>query len=267
FYQNASIKDNMLQPKIIQERKLYKPEDKKIHRGNLVTESSPALLNDHIYISSGSGHIWGYSLKEKEIVWDFFTGSDMDGSPVVTHDSCLIVTVERQYIPGKGGAFKLDPSKSPEESVVWFLPVENREHAGWEGGIIGSAGINDSYHTGELPYLAAVNAIDGNMYVVEHTKIDSSRKVLGPNLKHKYYAPKLVYKKLLGASISTPIFDNETIISAGYGGLYLFKYNAKGEIKLKDKFQGYFEATPSFYDNMMFIASRNGYLYCLGNGK
>lgn len=263
-YRAARIKNGMLQPEIFQQTILYNSDDVASHKGNVVTESSPCLLNGVIYIASGAGHIWGYSLKEKKLVWDFFTGTDIDGSPVVTDDSCIIVTIERQYIEGKGGVFKLNPAKKPEESVIWYLPVENKEFNTWEGGIIGSAGINDAYHNGELPYLAAVNAIDGNMYVLEHTVIDTSVTVDGPNLKHKYHPPKLISKRKIGASISTPIFDGEKLITAGYGGLYMYKYSDKGLIRVA-KFNGYFESTPVFYNKRLYIPSRNGYLYCLGN--
>jgi outer membrane protein assembly factor BamB len=97
--QAAAMKDNMLQPGIYQELKLFNNNDV-IKRGgkentfvNLVVESSPCLLNDHIYITTGSGHVFGYNIKSKQIDWDFYIGSDMDGSPIVTSDSCILVTV------------------------------------------------------------------------------------------------------------------------------------------------------------------------------
>jgi len=68
---SAVMKDNMLQPYIIQERLLYRKEDVLDHKNNIVTESSPCRLGNHIYISSGSGHVWGYNLKSRELDWDF----------------------------------------------------------------------------------------------------------------------------------------------------------------------------------------------------
>lgn len=262
---NAEIRDGMLQPRICQETKLYTLEDVKNHSNNVVTESSPSLLNNIVYIASGSGHVFGYSLSKKELVWDFYIGSDIDGSAIVTHDSCLIVTIEKQYISGRGGAFKLDPSKKPTDAVVWFFPTEDHEFAGWEGGIIGSAGINDFYNDSTIPYLAAFSSIDQYLYVVEHTAIDSSKKVYGPRLEHKYYQPRLVYKKKIGSSISTPIIVKNKIIAAGYGGLYLFEYDKELSFQLKSKFPGTFESTPIVHNRKVFIASRNGYFYCLGD--
>lgn len=263
-YKHASLIDGMLQPKIYQERKLYNPEDAKLHKNNVVTESSPALLNNHIYVASGSGHIWGYSLETKELVWDFYTGSDMDGSVIVTHDSCLIVTIEKQYIEGSGGMMKLDPSKDPEDAVIWFLPTGDRDFNGWEGGVIGSAGVNDSYAKAAGPFLAACMAIDGYLYIVEHNKLDLSSWVDGPLKKKKYRKPMMAYKTQIGASISTPIIVHDKIIAAGYGGLYLFEFNKNLEFRKIARFEGSYESTPIVHDEKIYAPSRNGYFYCLG---
>lgn len=263
----AKIKDGMLQPEIIQELPLYQKSDAIAHKGNIVTESSPCLLDSIIYIASGSGYVFGYSLTEKKLVWKFYIGSDIDGSAIVTHDSCLIVSVEKQYIEGKGGIFKLDPSRPADSAVVWYFPVENRKHASWEGGVIGSAAVNDYYHTGDIPYLAAFMAIDGYLYVVDHTQIDTTRMVPGPGLKKKYPSPKLVYKYKTGASISTPLFVDNNLIAAGYGGLYLFGFNDQLQFKKLARFVKIFESTPVVYDGKIYIASRDGYFYCLGRKR
>ncbi|MEM9023324.1 MAG: PQQ-binding-like beta-propeller repeat protein, partial [Bacteroidota bacterium] len=106
--------EGLLQPHVHQQLPLYDEQDIRHHRGNLVVEASPCLLRDHIYVSAGSGHVYGYNLKTRELDWDFYVGSDLDGTPVVTADSCLLITVEQQYIPGKGGVLKLNPQRPPE---------------------------------------------------------------------------------------------------------------------------------------------------------
>ncbi len=264
-YTKAIITDSMLQPQIYQETSLYEKQDVIAHKSNVVTESSPSLLNGVIYVASGSGHVYGYDLYKKQLVWDFYIGSDMDGSAIVTHDNCLLVSVEKQYIAGNGGIFKLDPSKPPKDAVVWYFPVNDKEFAGWEGGVIGSVGINDSYNDGNSPYLAAFMAIDGYLYVVDHTKIDASKKVAGPNNKHVYATPKLVFKKHTGPSISTPIIVNNKLIAASYNGIYLFNFDTNLNFTLLDMKPGPFESTPIVNDGKIYVASRDGYFYCLGN--
>ncbi|GAB5418504.1 MAG: hypothetical protein Crog4KO_02610 [Crocinitomicaceae bacterium] len=256
---------NYFEPSIFQELPLYSSDDAVKHGGNLVTEASPARIDDHIYIASGSGHVYGYSLKTKSMDWVFDIGADLDGSPVVTSDGCLLVTVEKQYVKGRGGVFKLDPRKSPDDCVVWFFPTGDREFADWHGGVIGSVSVNDSYNEfGQFPYLAAFTGIDGWFYLVNHAEIDPEKTSLGPDAETIYPMPILMEKRNIGPSISTPIFVQNKIVAAGYHGINLFNVDANGKITSTVKKQGVFEASPVADQGKIYIASRNGYLYCLG---
>lgn len=261
-YKEAVLRDSMLQPEIIQQLRLYEDKDVKAHKYNVVTEASPCKLGDHIYVASGSGHVYGYNLKTRQLDWDFYVGSDMDGSPVVTSDRCIIVSVEKQFIKGNGGALKLDPSKKPENAVVWFYPVENNDFASWEGGIIGSVAVNDRYIDGE-ENLCAFTGIDGYLYVVNHKKLTPD-SVLGPDSTTMYPLPELVFRYKAVPSISTPLILKNKLIAAGYGQLYLFDYDEELNFTLLDKVAGQFEATPVVHNNRIYLACRDGYLYCFG---
>lgn len=258
------LKDDMQQPSIHSNKDtLYTTQDKKLHKGNLVTEASPVLLDNHIYIASGSGHIWGYNLDTKIIDWDFFTGSDIDGTPTVTTDNCLLVTIEKQYIKGKGGLLKLDPRKEGQAAVEWFFPTGNHDFQGWEGGIIGSASTNVNYPIENVPNLAAVVGIDGFLYVIDTDYIaDTTTLFDGKTIVPK---PKTVFKYKTGPSISTPLIVQNKIIVTTYKGTYLFEYNAMLHFKLLDKIKIRSESTPFVDDERIYLPSRNGYLYCLGN--
>jgi len=259
----ASIKDSMLQPEIYERHLLYNEQDVKSHGGNLVTESSPALLGNRIYVASGTGHVYGYDLRKREIDWDFYIGSDMDGSVVVTSDSCILVTVEKQYIEGHGGCFKLDPSLNPSASVLWYCPVEDSLYAGWEGGIIGTAGVNDLY-VDSLPRLAVFTAINGYTYLVRHDSIDLKKYVLGPEKKKKYHPPIIIKKIRTGASISSPIITGNRIITCGYDGIHLFRYDKSLNVN-KIGFRPFvIEASPIIAEKRLFVPTRGGYLWCLG---
>ncbi len=260
----ASEKEGIIQPQIYDIDTLFYSSDVKTHGGNLVTEASPSYLNGRVYVSSGSGHLFGYNLKKKKIDWVFDVGADMDGSPVVTDDSCLLITIEKQYIPGEGGVMKLDPSLPPEKSVVWYFPVKNIFYVLWYGGVIGSVGVSDYYN--DTTNLCVFTAIDGNMYVVNHEKIDFSRTTYGPNNQNQYPVPELVFKYKTGPSISTPIIVENKIVAATYNGVYLFSYNENMNFKLLDHQNlGSFEATPFVWNRKIYVASRNGLLYCFGD--
>ena len=263
---SAIRKSGMLQPRIYQQVKLYEQKDRIRHGGNLVVESSPALLNNKIYITAGSGHVYGYDLNENKLVWDFYIGSDIDGSPVVTEDECLLVTVEKQYIAGRGGVLKLDPSKPPEKSVVWYYPVEDDSVESWLGGVIGSASLNDATRRSGDPNLCAFIGIDGFLYVVNHMEIDTAAGVVtGPNNKNKYRLPRLVFKKQIGPSISTPIMVGNKVIATAYKGIYLFEFDKNLNFKLLDTSgRSSVESTAIVHNRRLYVGARDGYLYCLG---
>lgn len=280
----ASVRYGVKQPEILSEVQLYEAADIRRHAGNLVAEASPSRLGDTIFIAAGAGHIYGISLKSRQIIWDFFTGSDMDGTIAISKDEKLFCTIEKQYIPGNGGVIKLNPSHKEEDSVEWFLPTGNRKFASWEGGIIGSAALNDEYRLTE-PALFATNSIDGNLYIGSQSKT-TGQKVTGHLGKRKYDTPLILFKKRIGASISTPIFtDGNKLIAAGYDGVYMFDLNFEptnaddpqgvmndwGEFyRLKVEQSGRFlpgisfEATPVVWEGKVYICARDGWMYALG---
>lgn len=261
---SAILINGMMQPKLIQQLKLYSTQDAIDHRNNIVTEASPAKLGSRVYVASGAGYIWGYNLKTRRLDWKFSTGSDMDGSTIVTYDSCIISTIEKQYIRGKGGAIKLDPSKNPDSAVIWYFPVDDKRFASWQGGIIGSASVNDMYAGDSLPYLSAFCAMDGHLYVVKHNSVSDSL-VKGFDGLSYYPSPEQVFKYKIGSSIASPVMVGNKIIATTYSGIYLFEYDNNMEFKLLDKYHTTFEATPVVWDRKIYVASRDGYLYCFGD--
>ena len=274
-------------PKIIASRLLLGTStDQSAHAGNLVLEASPCLLDNVVYVASGAGHVYGMRRSDLKVVWDYRTGSDMDGTAVPTAAGKLLVAVEKQYISGHGGILMLDPSKDPADSVVWFFPTGDRKLADWEGGVIGSTAVNDAYDPwGRHPRLAAFSAIDGNLYVVSQTKTSGSAP--GPNGDGPYPTPRVVAKFYLGGSISTPIMVDDTLVAAGYDNrihLYQIKYKpskkgAAGALKSpsgdwftvsvteRESFAagGAFESTPVMWKGRIFIGCRDGSLYCVGD--
>ena len=222
------------------------------------------MLNNKIYITAGSGHVYGYSLNKHRLDWDFYIGADIDGSPAITQDQRLIASFEKQYIPGKGGVMKLNPGRYGKHAVEWFFPVQDADFAEWKGGIVGSVAINDTYRKNKnVPPLAAFMAIDGHLYVVNHQKI-TRKKVSSPDTLHKYPTPKLVFKQKIGASISTPIIVGNKLVAANYDGIYLFEFDKQLRFKLIAQREGKFESTPIVDNGRIFIAARDGYFYCFG---
>lgn len=264
----AIQKDSFKIPQVYKDSDtLFLKSDIAGHGGNLVTESSPCRIGNHVYIASGSGHIWGYNTQTQKIDWSFFIGSDIDGSPIVTADSCLLISVEKQHIKGPGGVLKLNPRKQGKAAIVWYFPTPNWRFVTWKGGLIGSVSTNDAYPNDSLPSIAAFTAIDGSFYVINPMQLDTTgAEALLFDGVSKVPKPQLLFQYSTGPSISTPIIIKNRILAATYWGTYLFKFDAKGCFDVQaraENIRG--ESTPFVDQGRIFVASRDGNLYCLGD--
>lgn len=252
-------------PFVFQELWLYEHADTLIHGAYVESESSPCVLGNRIYITAGSGRVYGYNRTTRCFDWVFEIGSDLNGSPVVTSDSCLLIPVEKEFITGRGGVFKINPALPPEQCVVWFMPVADYRWFHWQGGIVGSVAINDSYVPDTVPHLAAFVATDGYLYVVDHRTTEPGNLALGPDSATWYPSPRTVYKEWIGPTISTPIFTSDKLIAALDNGLFLYAYDACNHFSLLDHLPGIqADATPTVWDGKLYLATFQGYMLCLG---
>jgi len=258
------------------------------HEGNLVLESSASVLGSRIYVASGAGHVYGMRRGDLAVQWDYFIGSDLDGTVVPTRRSKLLVPVEKQYIKGHGGVLCLDPGKPPEQATEWFFPTGERQVGEWRGGVIGSCAVNDEYNRdGKLPALIAFNAIDGYTHVISQDLM-STQTVKGPNLEPGLQSPVEVAKLWNTGAVSTPLLLDDTMITAGYDQrVHLFKLtfspseqglegavpSANGDgtwwrvsVTETDQFftDAGFESTPTLWDGRVYVGCRDGWFYCLG---
>ena len=99
--------------------------------------------------------------------------------------------------------------------------------------------------------------------MVEHDQL-SGQKSLGPDSIQIYPVPTEVFSYQMGPSIATPIFSKDKLVVCGYSGILLFEYDDNLNFKLIDRFNITIESTPVINNGKIFIASKNGYLYCLG---
>jgi outer membrane protein assembly factor BamB len=270
-------------PKVLASTILYEPGDASAHGGNVVFEASPAAIGDTIYAAAGSGRIYGLRTSDLKEVWQYRTGSDLDGSVCTTKDGYLLIALDREFIKGRGGVIKLDPRKTGKAAAVWYLPTENRTFVTWQGGIIGSVSVNDNYDPdNSRPALAAATAIDGNLYVFSQDQTKGTALIY--DNKTRLPTPIIVAKKYIGGAISTPIIVDDHVIACGYDAkvhVYRIVYDSpdgKGvELKARDGHMvrvslketdtfsaGSFESTPVVWNGRIYIGSRDGYLYCLG---
>ncbi len=260
--------DNFITPHIYKQLQYYTAADTLAHGNDLVAEASPTLLNGRIFTPSGTGWVYGYNIKKATDDWDFYLGSDLNGSMPVTSDNCLLVSIEKQYIVGKGGVMKINPDKKPENSVEWFMPTDTITWIHWQGGIIGSTTINDKTRKNNEPHIAVFIDCAGYLYFVDYNHINKDSLVWGPNKKHKYHPPVLLAKIKAHATISTPIIVQNRVLAATDKGVFLYEFGfnkGKFKVKLLDKIPKMScDATPFTWKGKIYLASLDGYLYCLG---
>jgi outer membrane protein assembly factor BamB len=111
--------------------------------------------------------------------------------------------------------------------------------------------------------------------------------VRGPNRERGLRTPVMVWKTWVNSSISTPIIVDDTIVDAAYDDvvhMYHIDYvpasaGAAGALRSRDghwwtvtvrrtaTFTGgsSFESTPVLWDGRVYIGSRDGWFYCLGD--
>lgn len=269
-YKFSEKLDGLIQPKIYKQIKYYNQTDIDAHGDDLVSESSPTFVGDRIYTASGTGWIHGYNIKKGFNDWALYIGSDLNGSMPATDDNCFIVPVEKQYIKGLGGAMKIDPSKNPDDAVVWFLPTDSLKWVHWEGGIIGSISVNDKYIQENELHIGVFIDVAGYLYLFDHTSVNDNDSVLSPDETKYYHTPKLLLKQKVEPTISTPIIVGDKIVAATDKGLFLYKIivseNKNVTLELLDKNSDLqIDATPIVWNGSIYIADFNGYFYCLGN--
>ena len=278
------------QPRVDAKRLLLGDKRAASHHSNVCLEASPTALGDRIYITSGAGHVYGMRRSDLKIVWDYFIGSDIDGSAVPTRHGSLLVPIEKQYIKGKGGVLCVDPSQPPSKATKWYFPTGDRHLGEWLGGLIGSVAINDDYDPGgKLPALAAFNAIDGYLHVISQD-VMSGHTVRGPNLEPGLQTPVEVGRFWNGGGISTPLLVGDTIIAGSYDQRVTEYHLAFAPAQKGDAgalpsadgdgkywtvtitqtvqspfFGGGIESTPTLWDGRVYIGCRDGWFYCLGD--
>lgn len=278
-------------PVIEAQQLLLGDERAKSHGRNLVLESSASALGKNLYIASGAGHVYGLRRSDLGVVWDYYIGSDLDGTPVPTRKGLLLQAVEKQYIKGKGGMLALDPSKPAAQAAAWYFPTGNRKVGEWKGGIVGSAAVNDEYNDGgKYPAICAFSAIDGYLYVISQDTM-RDQTVAGPNREKGLKTPVQVAKVWNGGAISTPIIVGDALVAASYDQrvhLFHIEYapaekdddgalpSASGDgtywtvtLEERDQFyaEGAFESTPTMWNGRIYIGCRDGWFYCLGDSS
>jgi outer membrane protein assembly factor BamB len=217
---------------------------------NVSIESSVAVLDQRAYFTNSGGRVVGLDVSRVReglapIVFDYYTGGDIDATPVLDADGNLYVSVEhepsqmsaqeRDHNRAIGQLIKLDPSASGDPRV-WGLDLTSGAD---DSGLWATPALHDGHlyvntHGGEL---IAVDTADGAVVWREQVGW------------HSWSSPVVVDDTLLAAtclgdlraySLADPARPAHRW-SLGLGGACL-------------------EATPVVWEGTVYIGSRDGFI-------
>lgn len=258
----ATAMDGALSPKIFKQLRLYEESDLPLYQTELSCESSPTLFAGKAYIAAGCGRIYAIAANWPWTSWTLNSGGDLNGSMPLTNDRCLLLGIEKQFIPGQGGLMKIKPGGG----IQWFLPTADANFYEWRGGLVGSPAVNHRTSRSVSPDLACFAGVDGKLTLINHRKTQPGVTVPGPKLDISYPSPLVLDQvQLPSGSISTPLFIDDKILIGHDRGMELFQVTPGLKLHQLASLPGpMFDSTPVVWDGRVYAASKNGFLYCLG---
>lgn len=254
-------------PRVSRLHRLYQNEDLKTFGSELSNEGSPTLFRGKAYLAAGCGRVYSCSTGLGGLGWNLHVGGDLNSSMPLTSDGRLLLGIEHQFLPGHGGVMKLRPGKSGRAAIEWFHPLPDVRFYEWAGGLVGSPAVNDRYRSDVPSHYACFIGVEGILTVVDHQRTAAGRTVKDPLQRFEVDTPVVLDQiKLAAGSISTPLFLGNRIVVPHDKGLELFQVSPAGKLTRLAALRGrMFDATPTCWDRRIYAASRDGYLYCLGD--
>lgn len=216
----------------------------KVKDNNVSIENSVAIHKDIAYFGNSGGRILGVKIKENpgEIVFDYWTGDDVDASIVIDDEGNLYVGVEEERLNERskevGQFLKLNPSK--ENPLEWSIAIKS-DKENIKGGVWATPAIHEDY--------IYVPTNPGDLLVIDKNSGE---------VKNKYYIGVHAW--------SSPIISNEKLLLATCEGKILVFDIKDGQNILKiNEFAvpggSCIESTPALLDGEIFVGSRDGFFY------
>jgi outer membrane protein assembly factor BamB len=219
-------------------------------------ESSVAFADGVAYFANSGGLVQGWDISKilanegtrATRVFRFWTGDDTDASVVIDEHGYLYVGSELQRFNARsaqvGQLMKLDPRR-PKDPIVWALPITERGGDGL-GGVWATPALY-----GDMLYIATNH---GDLLGVDRTSGEVAWRL-----------------HLEGPTWSSPVPVDGVLLQGDCGGtLHAFDIsgdpsrapNQLWELKL----DGCIESTPSVWRGTIYVGTRGGGFYAIGEG-
>ncbi|MFQ5948325.1 MAG: PQQ-binding-like beta-propeller repeat protein [Acidimicrobiia bacterium] len=216
-------------------------------------ESSTALYEGRAYFANSGGRVVGLYIENVEsgqapVVLDFWVGDDVDATIVIDEEGMLYVAAEyERFLPRArelGQLIKLNPYR-PNDPFVWGVPARGGE--GEVGGIWATPALGDGviYAATQPGNLIAVDTETGEEFLVDR---------IG---RHAWSSPVVVDDTLIAASCTEEP-----------GQIHAYSLEDPRAPRPLWTFQpseSCIEATPAVWHGVIYVGSRDGYLYAVGD--
>lgn len=219
-------------------------------------ENSAAIFEGRVYFANSGGRVIGLDITDIEnidnddppIVFDYWVGDDVDASIVVDEEGMLYVSVEYERYLARaqelGQLIKLNPYQ-PDDPYVW-----------------GMYSLIQDTSTGAKGGMWATPALGQELIYTVTNKGD----IIG--VDRETGKEEWIYSLAPGSWSSPAIVDGSLIVASNDGLLRSFFIGTDERAPiLQWTFEvgdGNIEATPAVWDNMIYVGSRDGFMYAIG---
>ena len=218
--------------------------------GNVSIESSVAISGNVVYFANSGGLIQGWDITdlanggEPTQVFRYWAGDDIDATLVIDDEGMIYAGVEYERGNARsrevGQIIKLDPTKDPEEALLWG--VEQRPRL--DSGIWATPGLHDD--------LLIVPTDSGDVLGLDRFSGEERWRV-----------------ELSGPTWASPVIVDNIWIQGDCGGrLHAFDISDSTieppklwEIDLG----GCIESTPALWRGQIVVGTRAGFVYAIGD--
>lgn len=216
-------------------------------------ESSTAVFAETAYFGNGAGRVVGVDLAElamgqADVVFDFWTGDDIDSTIVVDDAGMLYVAPQVDLRTARarelGQLLKLDPTR-PDDPVVWSLPIPT------EGAVTGGAWATPALHAGVL----YIPTNPGDLLAVD---IETGQVVWRDDVGFHAWSSPLVIEDTLVIAVncdSVPALRTYDLADPR-------SPEVVWDVPVS---AGCLESTPAMWEGRIYVGSRDGYFYALGD--
>jgi len=219
--------------------------------GNVSIESSVAVSGNVVYFANSGGLIQGWDIAGLEHdldvlqVFRYWAGDDIDATLVIDDEGMLYAGIEYERGNARsqevGQIIKLDPTRSPEEALVWGVAQRPR----LDSGIWATPGLHDD--------LLIVPTDSGDVLGLDRFTGEERWRV-----------------ELFGPTWASPVIVDGVWIQGDCGGvLHAFDVSDTTveppklwEVELR----GCIESTPALWKGRIIVGTRAGYVYAVGDG-